>query len=63
MSDTVSKCSGWWSEFNAEHEVRYTRNEMSLVITISKSSGLAEGLYGLVVGVSGPNIRQEFSST
>ena len=31
-------------------------------MTMSKTSGVAEGLYGLVVGVSGPKIRQEFSS-
>ena len=33
---------------------------MLLVITMSKMSGIAKGLYGLVVGVSCPKIRQEF---
>jgi len=54
--------TGRWSELSAEHEVRYTGDGRSLVITISKTSGIAEGLYGLVVGVSGPKIRQEFWS-
>ena len=54
--------TGRWSELIAEHEVRYTGNESSLVITMSKTSGVAEGLYGLVVGVSGPKMRHEFSS-
>jgi hypothetical protein len=54
--------TGRWSELNAEHEVRYTGNGRSLVTAISKTSGVAEGLYGLVVGVSGPKIRQEVSS-
>jgi len=58
----VSVSTGRWSEFSAEHEVRYTGNKRSLVITMSKTSGVAEGLYGLVVGVSGPKIGQEFSS-
>jgi len=54
--------TGRWSELSAEHEVRYTRNEMFLVITMSRTSGVTEGLYGLVVGESGPKSRQEFSS-
>ena len=33
-----------------------------LFITISKTSGVVEGLNGLVVGVSGPKIKQEYSS-
>ena len=53
---------GRWSELSAEHEVRYTGKLRFLVITISKLSGVEEGLYGLVVGVSGPKIRQEFPS-
>ena len=51
-----------WSELSAEHEVRYTGDDSFLVITMSKTSGVAEGLYGLVVVVSSPKIRQEFSS-
>jgi hypothetical protein len=36
--------------------------EMSyLVITKSKTSRVADGFYGLVVGVVGPNIREEVS--
>jgi hypothetical protein len=35
-----------WSEFSAEHEVRYTRNGKYFAITMSKTSGGAEGLYG-----------------
>jgi len=50
------------SELSAEHEVRNIGNERFLVIAMSKTSGVAEGLYGLVVGESGPKIRQEFSS-
>ena len=44
--------TGRWSELSGEHEVRVT--------AMSKTSGVAEGLYGLVVCVSGPKIRQEF---
>jgi hypothetical protein len=53
---------GRWSELRAEHEVRYTGVDKFLVITMSKTSGVAEGLYGMVVGTSGTNIRQEFAS-
>ena len=49
-------------ELNAEHEGRYTGDVRFLIITISKTSGVAKGLYGLVVGVSLPKIRQEFPS-
>jgi len=52
--------TGRWSDLSAEHEVRYTGDVSFLVITMSKTSGVAKGLYGLVVGVSGPKIRQEF---
>jgi hypothetical protein len=52
--------TGRWSELSAEHEVRYTGKISFLVITMSKTSGVAKGLYGLVVGVYGPKIRQEF---
>jgi hypothetical protein len=58
----VSMSTGRWSELSAEHEVRYTGNDRYFAITMSKTAGEAEGLYGLVVGVSGPKIRQEFSS-
>jgi len=54
--------TGRWSELSAEHEVIYTRNERFLVITTSRPSGVTKGLYGLVVGESGPKIRQELPS-
>jgi len=54
--------TGTWFELSAEHEVRYTGNERFLVITMSRTSGVTEGLYGFVVGESGSKIRQEFSS-
>jgi len=54
--------TGRWSELSAEHQVRYTGNGKSFTITISKILGVAEELYGLVVRVSGPKIRQEFWS-
>jgi hypothetical protein len=54
--------TGRWYELSAEHEVRYAGNERILVITMSRTSGVTEGLYGLMVGESGPKIRQEFSS-
>jgi len=54
--------TGRWSELSAEHEFRYTGNGRSFTITISKTSGVAEDLCGLVIGVSGPKIRQVFSS-
>ena len=45
-----------------DHEAIYTGNERFLVITMSRTTGVTEGLYGLVVGKSGHKIRQEFSS-
>ena len=54
--------TGRWSELSAEHEVRYTGIGRFLVIAMSRTSGVTDGLYGLVVGESGPKIRQEFSS-
>jgi len=54
--------TGRWSELSAEHEVIYTGDVRLLVITMFKTSGVAKGLYRLVVGVSGPKIRQEFPS-
>ena len=58
----MSISRGRRSAFSAEHEVRYTGNGRSFTIAMSKTSGVAEELYGLVVVVSGPKIRQEFSS-
>ena len=52
--------TGRWSELSAEHEVRYTLDVRFLVITTYKTFGIAKGLCVLVVGVSGPKIRQEF---
>ena len=54
--------TGTWSELSSEHEVRYTGDVRFLVITMSKTSEVAKGFYGLLVGVSGPKIRQEFLS-
>jgi hypothetical protein len=48
---------GWWSERCAEHKARCTEEESPLVIMMFKTSEKRE-LYGLVVSVSGPNIRQ-----
>jgi hypothetical protein len=48
--------TGRWFELSAEHEVRYTGIERFLVITMSRTSGITEGFYGLVVGDSGPKI-------
>jgi len=56
----VSMRTGRWSELSVEHEVRDTGNESFLVIAMSKTSGVADGYYGLVVGESGPKIRDEF---
>ena len=47
-------------ELIAEHEVRHTMNERSLVITLSKKSGVFEGFYRLVVVESGPYFRRSF---
>jgi len=58
----VSMRTGRWSNLSAEHEVRYTGNDMLLVITMSRTSGVTEEMYGLVVGEPGLKIRQEFSS-
>ena len=51
-----------WSELSAEHNVTDTVIKSFLVITMSRTSGVTEALYGLVVGESGPKIRQEFPS-
>lgn len=56
----MSVSTGWCSELSAKHEVRCTEEGRSLVITMSKTLGVEEGLYGVVVGVSSPMIRQEF---
>jgi hypothetical protein len=50
----VSMSTGRRSELSAEHAVRYNGKVRSLVITLSKTSGVAEELYGTVVGESGP---------
>ena len=55
--------TGRWSEFSAEHEVRYNENERLLVLTMSRTSGLTEGFYGLVVGETGPKIYNYNSTT
>ena len=49
----VSMSTGRWSELSAEHEVKYTGDVRFLVITMSKTSGVAKWLYELVVGVCG----------
>jgi len=54
--------TGTGSELSEEHEVRYTGNGKSFTIAMSRTSGVALVRYGLVVGASGPKIRQEFSS-
>jgi len=54
--------TGRWSELSAEHEVRYIGYEGFLDITMYRTSGVTEGLYGLVVADSGPKIIQEFSA-
>jgi len=46
----VSMRTGRWSELGAEHDVTYTGNESFFVITMSRSSGVIKGLYGLMVG-------------
>jgi len=53
----VSVSTGRLFELSVEHEVRYTGDLRLLAITISKIPGVAEGMYGLVVRVSGPKIR------
>ena len=55
--------TGFWSASNAYQEVRYNENERFLVIMMSRTSGVTEGLHGLAVGEPGPKIRQEISST
>ena len=54
--------TGRWFELSAEHEARYTGIERFLVMTMSRTSGVTDGLYGLVVGMTRPKMRQEFSS-
>ena len=57
-----SMINGRCSEHSSVHEVIYTGNGCSFAITIFKKSGVAERLNGLLVGVSGPKIREELSS-
>lgn len=40
-----------WSELSAEYEVRYTVNEMFLIITMSRTRGVSEVFYGFLLGV------------
>jgi len=49
--------TGRWAELREEHEVRYTWNGTSFEKAMSKTSTVTLGYYGLVVGVSGPNMR------
>ena len=58
----MSMRTGRAPKISAEHEIRYNGNERFLVITMSRTLGVTEGLHGLVVVESGPKIRQEFSS-
>ena len=51
--EEVSMRTGRWSDLSADHGIRYTGKESFLVITMSRTSGVTEGLYGLVVGESG----------
>jgi hypothetical protein len=46
----VSMSTGRWSKLSAEHEARCTEEGRSLVITMSKTSGVAEGFTGLWLG-------------
>jgi len=57
----VPKTTGRWSELSAEHEVGFTGDERFLVNTMSRPSRVEDGVYGFVVGESGPEIRQELS--
>ena len=54
--------TGSGSELSAEHGVRYTGKVRLLVMTMSRTSGETEVLFGLVVVESGPKSRQEFPS-
>jgi hypothetical protein len=54
--------TGRCSELSAGHEARCTKEGLSLVITMTKTSGVAVGLNGLVVGLSGPKISHGFLS-
>jgi len=58
----VSMITGRLYEHSAEHEDSYIGDVRFLVITMSKTSGVAKGLFALVVGTSGRKIRHEFSS-
>ena len=52
MSIITARCPN----LTVEREVRYTVDESYLEKTMSKISGLAEGLYRVVVG-AGPKFR------
>jgi hypothetical protein len=53
--------TGRWSELSAEHEVRCTEEGRSLVITMSRTSGIIDRLYQLEIGVFISVITQELS--
>ena len=58
----MSVTTGRWSEISAVHDVRCTGEVSFLVITIFKALRVVKGLYGLMIGLSGSKIRQEFPS-
>jgi prophage antirepressor-like protein len=43
--------TGRWSELSGEQDVRATESGIYLVIMMSGTSGVAEGLYGFVVAI------------
>jgi hypothetical protein len=57
----VSINTGKLSELSREHVVRCTEINVSFFNTMSRTSGVAEELFGRVVGVSDTYIKQEFS--
>jgi hypothetical protein len=58
----VSISTGRWSELSAKHEDRFADEGITLVVIVSKISGVAEGLYALVVRVSVSKIGKVFPS-
>ena len=48
--------TGRWSELTEEHEVRYNENGRFFATAMSRTSGVADEINGLVAGVSGPKI-------
>jgi hypothetical protein len=54
--------TGNWSVLSPEHDVvRYTGVTRSFAMMMSRASGMGKKLHGMVVGVSGMKIRQEYS--